>query len=101
PGKGILKALETHDAVLLGATEQNIFDSQLFGQLPLEIAAATDKPLALVRSATGLTDLVARKAWSSISDALPTLSTQEQLETYYRMRKAAQPNINFFVLIGT
>lgn len=99
--KGILKALETHDAVLLGATEQNIFDTELFGQLPLEIAAATDKPLALVRSATGLTDLVARRAWSSISDTLPTLTAQEQLETYYRMRKAAQPSINFFILIGS
>lgn len=100
PLEGILKALEEHDAVFLGASEHDFLDRQLFGQIPIQVAHNTDKMLALVHGHTPLTEMVARKALSSLSDVLPSLTPDEQLETYYRMRRAAHPSVNFFVLIA-
>lgn len=100
PLAGIVQAARQHQAVLLGASETGVLDRQLFGQLPLQIAEQTNTLLALVRSYTGLTQLVARKAWSSLSDLLPTLTTTEQTEVYHELRRAARPNVNYFVLIA-
>ncbi|HEC24040.1 MAG TPA: TIGR00341 family protein, partial [Chloroflexi bacterium] len=98
--EGILDTAEEYDALLLGASEQLFLDEQPFGDLPLRLAQETDKPLALVRGYTGLTSFVARRAWQSLSDMLPTLGAEEQIEVFQRMRRAARPNINYFVLIA-
>lgn len=101
PLDGILNAMDEHDAVLMGASELDFLDREFFGQLSFQIAQQTTKAVALVRSYTGLRELVARRAWSSISDVLPQLDAQEQVETYREMRDSAQPNVNFFILIAT
>jgi uncharacterized hydrophobic protein (TIGR00271 family) len=95
---GILEVLEDHDVVLIGASEQDFLDEHLFGQLPIQIAEKSDRMLVLVRGAAGLTEYVARRAWTSLSNLLPTLNPEEQIDAYHRMRRAAQPNVNFFVL---
>jgi uncharacterized hydrophobic protein (TIGR00271 family) len=96
--KGILTVLEDHDVVLIGASERDFLDEQLFGRLPIQIAERSDRMLVLVRGYTGLTGYVARRAWTSLSNLLPTLNSEEQIDAYHRMRQAAQPNVNFFVL---
>jgi uncharacterized hydrophobic protein (TIGR00271 family) len=100
PLAGIVQAADEHDAILLGASEIGVLDRQLFGELPLQIAAQSEARLALVRGYTGLTKMVARKAWSSISDLLPTLTFDEQMEVYHELRRASRPSINYFVLIA-
>ncbi len=99
PLKGILEVLDDQDAILIGASELSFMDSQPFAQLPFRLAQETDKLLVLVRSHTGL-GFVARKAWSSVARLLPSLTPEEQVAVYQKMRKAAQPNINYFVLIA-
>ena len=100
PLAGIVQTVGKHDAILLGASEIGVLDRQLFGQLPLQIAEQSGARLALVRGYSGLTRLVARKAWSSISDLLPTLTFDEQMEVYHELRAASRPSINYFVLIA-
>lgn len=97
---GILDAAQDADAILMGASEQGFMSQQWFGAVPLQLSQKSDKPLALVRNYSGLGQFVARKAWQSLYDLLPTLTSQEQIELYQRMRQASTPNINYFVLIA-
>ncbi len=97
---GVADVLADHDAILMGASEQGVMGQQWFGALPLQLARTSDKPIVLVRSYTGLGQLMARQAWQSLSDVLPTLTAQEKMEVYQRMRGAARPSINYFVLIA-
>ncbi|GAB4469039.1 MAG: hypothetical protein Kow00124_03890 [Anaerolineae bacterium] len=97
---GITDALADHDAILMGASEQGFMAQQWFGALPLQLARSSDKPIVLVRNYTSFGQFIARKAWHSLSDVLPTLTAQEQMDVYQRMRRAARPSINYFVLIA-
>lgn len=95
---GILETANGNDAILLGASEQSFLGDQVFGHVPLQIAQKSNVLFALVRGHTGITGLVARRAWTSITELLPSLTPEEQIDTYHRMRRAARPNVNFFVL---
>ncbi len=99
PTEGILEAVQEQDMILLGTGDPNFLEDRHFGQLPLEVAEKTNKPVVLVRSYAGLPTHVARKAWWSLSEVFPTLSGEEQIEVFQRMRRAARPDINYFVLI--
>jgi uncharacterized hydrophobic protein (TIGR00271 family) len=98
--QGLLDASQDYDALLLGASEQTFLDEQPFGQLPVQLAQHLDIPLVLVRGYTGLPGFVARQAWQSLSDLLPQLGGEEQLDLFQRMRAASRPSINYFVLIA-
>lgn len=100
PMKGILDAAKDFDAMLMGASEQGFLDQQWFSPLLIRIANEYDKPIALVRNFSGVTQMVARKAWHSISDIFPTLNKDEELAFYQDMRTASRPSINYFVLIA-
>ncbi len=100
PLKGILDAMDDYDALLMGVSEQGFLEQQWFSPLLLRIAGEYEGPIALIRSFSGMTQLVARKAWHSLADMLPTLNKEEQLVFYQDMRKAARPTVNYFVLIA-
>ncbi|MFN2114333.1 MAG: DUF389 domain-containing protein [Anaerolineae bacterium] len=98
--EGILSALEEHDALLVGATDPGFLDSSSADQLPIRLAERIEKPLAVVRGPIGVSRVVARRAWHSLADALPTLDGAEQRELYKEMARSAAPTVNFFVLIS-
>ncbi len=95
---GILKAGKESDLVVLSGTDQGLLDELQFGRLAIQLAMRIEVPLLLIRSSAALPALVARRAWRSLSDLLPTLQREEQLEIYRRMREAVRPNVNYFVL---
>lgn len=95
---GILRAGKGSDLVVLSGTDQGLLDEEQFGRLAIQLAMRIEVPLLLIRSSSALPALVARRAWRSLSDLLPTLQREEQLEIYRRMREAVRPNINYFVL---
>lgn len=96
---GILKAGKSCDLVIMSGTDQGLLDQEQFGRLSLQLAMRTEVPLLLIRSASALPTLVARRAFRSLADLLPRLQRDEQLELYRRMREAVRPNVNYFVLI--
>jgi uncharacterized hydrophobic protein (TIGR00271 family) len=100
PLAGILDAAEDQDAILMGISEPGFLEQPVVSQLPVQLAHQTERPLALIRNYAGLTSLVARKAWQSLADILPSLDVEEQMQVYRAMQRAARPNINYFVLIA-
>lgn len=99
PIAGILDEADSHDAVMLGASEESFLDQALFGQVPQRISRDTDSPVAMVRRYRGLPAFWLRKVWDSVSNTLPSLEREDQLVVYQRLRRGARPNINYFVLI--
>jgi uncharacterized hydrophobic protein (TIGR00271 family) len=99
PLNGILEGIEGHDLLVLETGELAMLDDMQSAQLPLGLAERTDVPILLVRSQADLPRLVARRAWRSISDIIPPLTREGQLELYRNLREAARPNVHFFVLI--
>jgi uncharacterized hydrophobic protein (TIGR00271 family) len=99
PLNGILEGLEGHDLLVLETGELALLDDERRRQLPLRLAERTDVPILLVRGEAELPRLVARRAWRSVSDVIPPLTSEEQLALYRNLREAARPNVHFFVLI--
>jgi uncharacterized hydrophobic protein (TIGR00271 family) len=100
PLSGILRASQDHDLILLAANEPGFLEEEQLGRLPLRIAEKTEKPFILLRSHAGLPSFAARRAWRSITGMLPRLRSEDRIDLFRRMRAAASPNINYFVLIG-
>ncbi|MGF1504153.1 MAG: TIGR00341 family protein [Anaerolineae bacterium] len=101
PIEGILEVAEDHDVILMGASEtrSGIIERHIFGELQLQVARRSGKPVALVRHFTGFGSMVTRRTFESVSDLLPTLTMDEQDDLVERMRSAALPSVNYFVLI--
>jgi len=97
--EGIVREAEHYDLVLLGASEQGLFDQFVFGSIPQQIAARVPKTAVIVRRYRGTTEFWARKLGRGLLRILPRLNVEEQLELRETMRDSARPGVNFFVLI--
>jgi uncharacterized hydrophobic protein (TIGR00271 family) len=97
--EGIVREAEGYDLVLLGASEQGLFDQFVFGSIPQQIAARVPKTAVIVRRYGGATDFWARKLTRGMLSLFPRLNVEEQLELREAMRDSARPGVNFFVLI--
>jgi len=97
---GIIQASEDADLVFIGSSEQGVIDQVLFGNLPRRVAAASSAPVIMVRRYQGLSRFWLRRAWETLSKAFPTLSPEDQIEVYKRVRRGARPDVDFFVMMA-
>ncbi len=97
--EGIVREAEGYDLVLLGASEEGLFDQFVFGNIPQQIAARVPKTAVIVRRYGGPTEFWTRKLMRGIFNLLPRLNIEEQLELREAMSTSAHPNVNYFVLI--
>lgn len=98
--QGIATASAEMDLAFIGASEESLLDQVLFGNLPRRIAGACQSPVVMVRRYRGLSRFWLRRVWDSISKALPTLTDEDQIELYKRVRRGARPDVDFFVMMG-
>lgn len=96
---GIVEEAKGYDLVLLGASEEGLFDQFVFGNIPQQIAARVPKTAVMVRRYGGPTEFWIRKLMRGLSHLFPRLSVEEQLELREAMSNGAQPGVNYFVLI--
>ena len=97
--EGIVREAEGYDLVLLGASEEGLFDQFVFGTIPQQIAARVSKTAVIVRRYAGPTQLWVRKVTQGIFQLFPRLNVEEQLELREHMSTSAKPGVNYFVLI--
>ncbi len=96
---GIVREAKDYDLVLLGASEEGLFDQFAFGSIPQQIAARVPRTAVMVKRYGGPTELWTRKLARSLFRMLPRLNVEEQLELREVMSDSAQPGVNYFVLI--
>jgi uncharacterized hydrophobic protein (TIGR00271 family) len=97
--EGIVREAEDYDLVLLGASEEGLFDQFVFGSIPQQIAARVPKTAVIVRRYGGATEFWIRKLMRGLLRLFPRLNVEEQLELREAMSDSARPGVNFFVLI--
>jgi len=97
--EGILKEAQKTDLLLLGASKQGFLEQSFFGGLPVEVAAAADKAVMLVRKQEASASYSMDRFWDTLEDIMPTLTMERQAKVYQIMSKSAQPTVDFFVLI--
>ncbi len=96
---GIVREAQDYDLVLLGASEEGLFDQFAFGSIPQQIAARVPQTAVLVKRYAGPTELWTRKLAQGLLRMLPRLNVEEQLELREAMSDSARPGVNYFVLI--
>jgi len=97
--EGIVQEAKGYDMVLLGASEEGLFDQVVFGNIPQRIAAQVSNTAIIARRYGGPTEFWTRRLLHSLRQTFPSLDAEEQLELHEEMGRNAQPGINFFVLI--
>jgi APA family basic amino acid/polyamine antiporter len=97
--EGIVEEAGGYDLVLLGASEEAMFDRFVFGSIPQQIAARVPKTVIVVKEYGGLTELWIRKLIRGVFSLLPTLTIEEQWDVREEISRGAQPDVNYFVLI--
>jgi uncharacterized hydrophobic protein (TIGR00271 family) len=97
--EGIVEEAAGYDLVLLGASEEAVFDKFVFGNIPQQIAARVPKTVIMVRGYGGLTELWIRKLIRGVFNLFPTLTIEERWDVREEISQGAQPGVNYFVLI--
>jgi uncharacterized hydrophobic protein (TIGR00271 family) len=97
--EGIVREAEGYDLILLGASEEGLFDQFAFGSIPQQIAARVPKTAVIVKRYRGPTDLWTRRLMQGLFQLFPRLNVEEQLELREVMSDSAQPGVSYFVLI--
>lgn len=97
--EGIVQEAQGYDLVLLGASEEGLFDQFAFGSIPQQVAARVPRTAVMVKRYGGPTDFWSRRLTRGLLRLLPRLNIEEQLELRETMRDSARPGVNYFVLI--
>lgn len=97
--EGIVREAEHHDLILIGASEEGVFDQLAFGSIPQQIINQIDKTAVMVKHYKGATEFWLGKLWRGIFNLFPSLDLEEQWELREGMLDDARPGVNYFVLI--
>ncbi|HNS50013.1 MAG TPA: DUF389 domain-containing protein [Anaerolineae bacterium] len=99
----ILKEASAGYALLLvGASRESYLDRVLFGNIPQALALRSPIPAIITRRhARGMRmgSWLRRTGWR-LFRALPTLAIGEQADIYKAIRSGAEPNLDYYVMIG-
>jgi uncharacterized hydrophobic protein (TIGR00271 family) len=100
PLVGIQGATAGHDLVMIGASREGVIDRVLFGDVPEQVAATVDIPVIIVKRPVGPVTNWARRALDRVSGWLPQLSDEQRVVAYRAIRRAARPDVDYFVMTG-
>ncbi len=97
--RGILSEAQGYDLMLLGASEEGVFDRVLFGTIPERIAQKSPVPVMIVKERAPLPQFWVRRLWTAMYRLLPTLEAEERSTVYRETRDGARADVDFFVMI--
>jgi uncharacterized hydrophobic protein (TIGR00271 family) len=87
------------DLVLIETDLENFFDAELFTELMELFQTGKQKATILVRSSNKLFRIYLHRAWFFARNLFPTLSASEKISVSTKIREAARPSADYFVLI--
>jgi len=99
-GKGILATAQNFDIIVLGASNQTVFNQLMFGAFPQKIAAEFPGTTIIAKQVESRVDSFLRHIWWKVTHVIPQLTLEERVEVYKQVRRGARPKIDFFMMIG-
>ena len=100
PAQGIVDAATDYDLVWMGASQESIIDSDLFGVIPRRVATESSAAVAVVKCQAALFTRLTRWIWWRLFDVLPTLTADERREIQKSIYRGARSRIDFFMMIA-
>lgn len=97
---GIVQEANHHDLIILGASEEGLFDRLLFGDLPEIVARRCNRPVIMVKRSRGLAVFWLRRLVQGFIDRLPRLTNEQRITIYHDIHQNASPSANYYVLIS-
>ena len=98
--EGILQAAADHDLLMLGASREGVLDRVLFGDVPERVATLSPTPVIVVKRPVSPMTGWLRRMLERLSAWLPRLSAEQRVNVYKAIRRAARPDVDYFVMIG-
>jgi APA family basic amino acid/polyamine antiporter len=95
----ILSESAKHSLLILGASEEGLFDRVLFGTIPERIASKSSVPVMIAKQRAPLPRFWLRRLWDALYGIFPTLEAEERSTVYRQIREGVRPDIDFFVMI--
>ena len=97
---GIREAAKEYDLVVIGASRESSVDKMLFGNIPDTVVRESKSTVVVMREPKNrVAHVLGALSWR-IQSFLPRLSMQDRTNAYVRIRRAARPNIDYYVLIS-
>lgn len=97
--QGIIdEAAKNYDLVWMGASQEAVFDSDLFGGIPRRVAVECRTPVAVVKRKATAAGRFLRWAWWRVFEILPTLNVDERREVQKTIYRGARSRIDFFLM---
>ena len=101
PAQGIVdEAAAGYDLVWMGASQESVIDSDLFGEIPRRVALESGTAVAVVKKRARLSSRFSRWLWWRIFNVLPTLTVEERREVQKEIYRGARPRVDFFMMIA-
>lgn len=100
PVAGILKSAGSHDAVVVGASNQGVIYRFLFGSLPGRITREQHTMVAIVRSAVPWASRVRAAVDRALAVWVPQMSREARVDLYERLQTGSRWGFDFMALIS-
>lgn len=98
--EGILQAAVDHDLLMIGASREGVVDRVLFGDVPERVVALSPAPVIVVKRPVSPVTGWLRRVLDRLSAWLPHLNAERRVNVYKTIRRAARPDVDYFVMIG-
>jgi uncharacterized hydrophobic protein (TIGR00271 family) len=97
---GIRDAAKDFDLVVIGASRESSVDKVLFGNIPDEVVRVSKTPIVVMREPKGrLSHVIGNLSWR-MQRILPRLNLKDRTDAYVRIRRAARPSMDYYILIS-
>ncbi len=98
--EGIREVAENYDLVVIGASRESSVDKLIFGNIPDLVVRDSKSTVVVFReSDSRVSHLLVDLAWR-LQKYLPRLNMEQRTEAYVRIRRAARPTIDYYILIS-
>jgi uncharacterized hydrophobic protein (TIGR00271 family) len=98
--EGIQEAAGEGDVVVIGASRESSVDKVIFGNIPDQVVRVSKKPIVVMREPNDrMAQMLGTLFWR-LQRVLPRLNVRDRTEAYVRIRRAARPNIDYYILIS-
>ena len=97
---GIRESARGSDLVLIGASRESSIDKILFGNIPDQLVRESKTTVVVMREPKSRwSHMLGDISWR-LQRILPRLSLHDRTDAYVRIRRAARPNIDYYILIS-
>lgn len=97
---GIREAAREYDLVVIGATRESSIDKVLFGNIPDTVVRESKTTIVIMREPKSrVTHVLGNLSWQ-LQRVLPRMNRRDRTDAYVRIRRAARPTIDYYILIA-